>query len=170
MGSGKARAKRKLGGKWSARAAQLAVSYYKKSGGGYSGPKKASNSLSKWTKQKWRTRDGKKAKRKGGTARYLPDAAWKSMSKAEARATDRKKRAGSRKGKGGAKSRKAKAAGRGHDPNGNEETQAQEGPSLSGRGEKLSVKGWWPHRQGRKRYNAATGQAQGTCNRQGQAW
>ena len=107
----KARAKRKMGGKWSARAAQLAVSYYKKSGGGYSGPKKASNSLSKWTKQKWRTRDGKKAKRKGGTARYLPDAAWKSMSKAEARATDRKKRAGSRKGKGVVpNTRKAKKA------------------------------------------------------------
>ena len=102
-----------MGGKWSARAAQLAVSYYKKSGGGYSGPKKADNSLSKWTKQKWRTRDGKKAKRKGGTARYLPDAAWKSMSKAEARATDRKKRAGSRKGKGAVpNTRKAKAAGR----------------------------------------------------------
>ena len=109
----KARAKRKLGGKWSARAAQLAVSYYKKSGGGYSGPKKASNSLSKWTKQKWRTRDGKKAKRKGGTARYLPDAAWKSMSKAEAKATDAKKRAGSRKGKGVvANTRKAKKAGK----------------------------------------------------------
>ena len=100
----KARAKRKMGGKWSARAAQLAVSYYKKSGGSYSGPKKASNSLSKWTKQKWRTRDGKKAARtdsKGRkvTARYLPDAAWKSMSKSEAKATDAKKRKASRKGK-----------------------------------------------------------------------
>ena len=58
-------------GKWSARAAQWATSEYKKAGGGYSGAKKASNSLSKWTKQKWRTRDGKPAKRKGGTARYL---------------------------------------------------------------------------------------------------
>lgn len=111
--SAKARAKRKMGGKWSARAAQLAVSYYKKSGGGYSGPKKDSNSLSKWTKQKWRTRDGKKAKRKGGTARYLPDTAWKSMSKGEAKATDAKKRAGSRKGKGVvANTRKAKKAGK----------------------------------------------------------
>ena len=107
----KARAKRKMGGKWSARAAQLAVNYYKKSGGGYSGPKKASNSLSKWTKQKWRTRDGKPAKRKGGTARYLPDAAWKSLSKSEAKATDAKKRKASRKGKGVVpNTRKAKTA------------------------------------------------------------
>ena len=109
----KARAKRKMGGKWSARAAQLAVSYYKKSGGSYSGPKKASNSLSKWTEQKWRTRDGKKAKRKGGTARYLPDSAWRSLSKSEAKATDQKKRKASRKGKGVVpNTKKAKAAGR----------------------------------------------------------
>lgn len=109
----KARAKRKMGGKWSARAAQLAVAYYKKSGGGYSGPKKASNKLTKWTNEKWRTRDGKKAKRKGGTARYLPDAAWKSMTKGEAKATDDKKRKASRKGKGVvANTRKAKSAGK----------------------------------------------------------
>ena len=100
----KARAKRKMGGKWSARAAQLAVNYYKKSGGGYSGPKRADNKLTKWGREKWRTRDGKKAARtdsKGRkvTARYLPDAAWKSMSKSQAKATDAKKRAGSRKGK-----------------------------------------------------------------------
>ena len=109
----KARAKRKLGGKWSARAAQLATQYYKKSGGGYSGAKRSDNKLSKWGREKWRTRDGKKAKRKGGTARYLPDKAWKSMSKSEAKATDAKKRAGSRKGKGVVpNTRKAKAAGR----------------------------------------------------------
>ena len=100
----KAKAKAKLGGKWSARAAQLAVGYYKKSGGTYSGPKKASNSLSKWGREKWRTKDGKKAARadkKGRkvTARYLPDSAWKSMSKSEAKATDQKKRKASSKGK-----------------------------------------------------------------------
>jgi len=107
-----AAAKRKFG-KWSARAAQWATSEYKKAGGGYRGAKKSSNSLSKWTKQKWRTRDGKKAKRKGGTARYLPDAAWKSLSKSEAKATDAKKRRASRKGKGVApNTRKAKAAGK----------------------------------------------------------
>ena len=105
-----AAAKRKFG-KWSARAAQWATAEYKKAGGSYKGPKKASNSLSKWTRQKWRTRDGKPAKRKGGTARYLPDKAWKSLSKSEARATDAKKRAGSRKGKGTVpNTRKAKKA------------------------------------------------------------
>jgi hypothetical protein len=36
----KARAKAKMGGKHSARAMQLAVKYYKGSGGTYSGPKK----------------------------------------------------------------------------------------------------------------------------------
>lgn len=103
-------------GKWSARAAQWATSEYKKAGGGYRGAKKASNSLSKWTRQKWRTRDGKPAERtdsKGRkvTARYLPDAAWKKLSKSEARATDAKKRAASRKGKGVvANTRKAKRA------------------------------------------------------------
>ena len=100
-------------GKWSARAAQWATAEYKKAGGSYRGPKKASNSLSKWTKQRWRTRDGKPAKRKGGTARYLPDKAWRSMSKSEAKATDAKKRAGSRKGKGTVpNTKKAKAAGK----------------------------------------------------------
>lgn len=112
-----AAAKRKFG-KWSARAAQWATSEYKKAGGGYRGAKKSSNSLSKWTKQKWRTRDGKKAARtdsKGRkvTARYLPDAAWRSMSKSEARATDAKKRKASRKGKGVVpNTRKAKKAGK----------------------------------------------------------
>ncbi len=109
----KARAKAKLGGKWSARAAQLAVGYYKQSGGGYSGPKKAGNKLTMWTNEKGGTRDGKKAGRKGGTSRYLPDSAWKSMSKGEAKATDAKKRAASRKGKGVvANTRKAKKAGK----------------------------------------------------------
>lgn len=112
-----AAAKRKFGG-WSARAAQWATAEYKKSGGGYRGAKKASNSLSKWTAQRWRTRDSKKAARtdrKGRkvTARYLPDAAWRSMSKSEARATDQKKKAASRKGKQFVpNTKKAKAAGR----------------------------------------------------------
>lgn len=100
-------------GKWSARAAQWATAEYKKAGGGYRGAKSSSNSLSKWTKQKWRTRDGKPAQRKGGTSRYLPDKAWKSLSKSEAKATDAKKRAGSRKGRGTVpNTRKAKKAGK----------------------------------------------------------
>jgi len=67
--------------------------------------KKSQKSLENWTGQKWRTRDGKPAKRKTKsgktvTARYLPDAAWKKLTPAQQKATDAKKRAGSRKGKG----------------------------------------------------------------------
>ena len=83
-------------GQWSARKAQIATARYKKSGGGYSGAKKKSNSLSKWSKQKWRTSDGKKS---GGKKRYLPDAAWKALSPAEKKATNRAKAAGNKKGK-----------------------------------------------------------------------
>jgi hypothetical protein len=83
-------------GQWSARKAQLATKRYKKSGGGYSGAKKSSNSLSKWSKQKWRTSDGSKSE---GKKRYLPDAAWKALSPAEKRATNRAKAAGNKKGK-----------------------------------------------------------------------
>ena len=112
-----AAAKRKFGG-WSARAAQWATAQYKKSGGGYRGAKSSSNSLSKWTRQEWKTRDGKPAKRKNRkgetvTARYLPKKAWSKLSKSEARATDKKKRAGSKKGKTNVpNTRKAKRAGK----------------------------------------------------------
>ena len=83
-------------GQWSARKAQIAVARYKKSGGGYKGAKKSSNSLSKWSKQKWRTSSGKKSK---GKKRYLPDAAWKALSPAEKKATNKAKAAGNKKGK-----------------------------------------------------------------------
>ena len=83
-------------GQWSARKAQIAVARYKKAGGGYKGAKKSSNKLSKWTKQKWRTSDGKPSR---GKKRYLPDAAWKSLTPAEKRATNRAKSRGNKKGK-----------------------------------------------------------------------
>jgi len=83
-------------GQWSARKAQLAVSRYKKSGGGYKGAKSSSNSLAKWSKQKWRTSDGSPSK---GKKRYLPDAAWKSLSSAEIAATNRAKAKGNKAGK-----------------------------------------------------------------------
>jgi hypothetical protein len=82
-------------GQWSARKAQIATARYKKSGGGYQGAKKASNSLSKWSKQKWRTSDGSKSE---GKKRYLPSAAWKALSPAEKKATNRAKAAGNKKG------------------------------------------------------------------------
>tara|TARA_R100001129_G_scaffold149913_1_gene111896 strand:- start:1174 stop:1410 length:237 start_codon:yes stop_codon:yes gene_type:complete len=57
---------------------------------------KSQKSLSKWTKQKWRTSDGKPSK---GKKRYLPDAAWKSLTIAERRATNKAKATGNKKGK-----------------------------------------------------------------------
>ena len=57
---------------------------------------KSQESLSKWTKQKWRTSDGKKSK---GKKTYLPDAAWKALSPAEKRATNAAKAKGNKKGK-----------------------------------------------------------------------
>ena len=92
----KAAAKGGRAGQWSARKAQLAVQRYKQSGGGYSGAKKATNSLSKWTKQKWRTSDGSKSE---GKKRYLPDAAWKALSSSEKAATNRAKATGNKQGK-----------------------------------------------------------------------
>ena len=57
-------AKARMGGKHSARAMQLATQLYKKRGGGYSGkkPTAKSNSLKKWTKQKWKWSGGSKDK------------------------------------------------------------------------------------------------------------
>lgn len=98
-----AAAKQKFNG-WSARASQWAVREYKESGGGYKGKKSSDNSMAKWTRQKWRTRDGANAERVDSegrkvVARYLPDAKWKTLTAGEAAATDAKKRAASREGK-----------------------------------------------------------------------
>ena len=84
-------------GQWTARKAQLLAQEYKKAGGGYTGSKtKKQRSLSKWGKQNWRTSDGSKSE---GKKRYLPDKAWKNMTAAEKRATNRAKAVGNRKGK-----------------------------------------------------------------------
>ena len=93
----KAKAKAKMGGKHSARAMQLAVKYYKDSGGTYSGKKKSTNKLSKWTKQKWTTKSGKPSSKTG--ERYLPEKAIKSLSAKEYAATTKAKREGTKKGK-----------------------------------------------------------------------
>ena len=93
----KARAKRKMGGKHSARAMQLATKYYKDAGGTYSGKKKPSNKLSKWSKQKWGTKSGKPSSKTG--ERYLPEKAIKALSSKEYAATTRAKRKGTAAGK-----------------------------------------------------------------------
>ncbi len=84
-------------GQWSARKAQIAVARYKKAGGGYKGSKSSSNSLSKWTKQKWRTKSGKPSSETG--ERYLPEKAIKSLSSSEYASTTRAKRIGKAMGK-----------------------------------------------------------------------
>jgi len=58
--------------------------------------KKPQQSLKDWTSQKWTTSSGKPSK---GKLRYLPEAAWKSLSPSEKDATNRAKREGTKKGK-----------------------------------------------------------------------
>jgi hypothetical protein len=88
-------------GQWSARKAQLATQKYKSSGGGYKGPKKADNSLSRWSKEDWGTRSGKPSTQ-GSEAtgeRYLPRRAREKLTASEYAATTRAKREGMRQGK-----------------------------------------------------------------------
>lgn len=59
--------------------------------------KKSQKSLRDWTKQKWRTKSGKKSSETG--ERYLPSAAIKALSPAEYAATTRAKRKGKKAGK-----------------------------------------------------------------------
>ena len=99
----KARAKAKMGGKHSARAMQLAVKYYKDSGGTYSGkkPSSKSNKLKKWGKEDWGTKSGKNST-EGPDAtgeRYLPKKKRDAMSDKEYARTTAKKRADTARGK-----------------------------------------------------------------------
>ena len=63
--------------------------------------KKSQKSLKNWTKQKWRTKSGKKSSETG--ERYLPEKAIKSLTAAEYAAGTRRKRKASAKGKQRAK-------------------------------------------------------------------
>ncbi len=83
-----------LPGEWSARKAQLAVNKYRSKGGGYVGKKSPNNSLTKWSRQKWRTKSGHPSI-VGPSAtgeRYLPEKAIRRLSSREYAATTRKKR------------------------------------------------------------------------------
>ena len=96
----KAKAKAKMGGKHSARAMQLAVKYYKDMGGRYGGAKSSSNKLSKWTKQDWGyVNKGDEKKPKSQKGRYLPKSVRTSLTDAQKRATNRKKKEATKKGK-----------------------------------------------------------------------
>ena len=70
--------------------------------------KKSQQSLKKWTKQKWRTKSGKKSSETG--ERYLPEAAIKSLSSAEYAAGTKNKRKATASGKQRAKYTKAERA------------------------------------------------------------
>ncbi len=88
-------------GEWSARKAQLVAAEYKKEGGGYRGGRSGTQkSLTSWTREAWQTQEGEARARHGAvTSRYLPKQAWEQLTPAQKRATERKKRAGSRRGK-----------------------------------------------------------------------
>lgn len=88
-------------GQWSARKAQLLTHEYEKAGGGYRSDQKTETQqhLEQWTDEQWQTSDGKPAEREGGTTRYLPKKAWDQLSPAEKKATNAKKKAGSKAGK-----------------------------------------------------------------------
>lgn len=89
-------------GQWSARKAQLASQQYKKSGGGYRGPKtEAQKSLSKWTKEDWGTKSGKPSTQgpKATGERYLPKKARQALTSSEYAATTKAKREGMKQGK-----------------------------------------------------------------------
>ena len=94
----KSEAKAKMGGKHSARAMQLAGKIYKDKGGDYTGSKtKAQKDLSKWTKEDWGTKSGKKSSETG--ERYLPAKAIKALTPSEYAATTKAKREGTKSGK-----------------------------------------------------------------------
>ena len=59
--------------------------------------KNSQRRLKAWTKQKWRTKSGKKSSETG--ERYLPEKAIKSLSSKEYAATSKKKREDTAKGK-----------------------------------------------------------------------
>jgi hypothetical protein len=93
----KAEAKRKMGGKHSARAMQLAGKIYREKGGGYTGEKtKEQKSMTKWTKEDWGTKSGKNSTigDKPTGERYLPRKAREALSSKEYAATTRAKREG----------------------------------------------------------------------------
>jgi len=88
-------------GQWSARKSQLLVKEYENQGGGYQGPRdERQQSLRRWGREKWQTREGgTRARQDGETKRYLPKRAWEQLPEEERRATDTKKRKASRSGR-----------------------------------------------------------------------
>jgi len=84
-------------GQWSARKAQLAVSEYKKAGGGYEGGKSEANHLRQWTEEEWGTKSGHDSAETG--ERYLPKKARDSLTDEEYARTSTAKRRDTAKGR-----------------------------------------------------------------------
>lgn len=92
----KREAVRRLGGRHSARAMQLAGRLYREAGGGYRGPRTAAQrSMARWTEERWTTATGEKACRQTPRGvrcdRYLPAKAWEELSPREIASTRRVK-------------------------------------------------------------------------------
>jgi hypothetical protein len=84
----KREAVRRLEGRHSARAMQLAGHLYREAGGRYTGPQTGAQcSLARWTRERWTTATGAKACRGSRCDRYLPADAWSLLSPAEIAAT-----------------------------------------------------------------------------------
>jgi hypothetical protein len=77
-------------GTWNARKAQLAVAIYKRRGGKYKSRKSRKNSLSQWTEEDWGYID----ERPGN--RYLPRKVRESLTPAEKRTENRRKKSATR--------------------------------------------------------------------------
>jgi hypothetical protein len=93
----KKQAIKKLGGRFSARAMQLAGKIYRDAGGRYCGKRtKSQRSMEKWTREDWRTVTGEKAchKTKSGSIRcdrYLPAEAWSKLTPRQVAETRKRK-------------------------------------------------------------------------------
>jgi hypothetical protein len=89
----KLEAKRRMGGKHSARAMQLAVQMYKRAGGGYrtARPRRAaSNALMRWTEEQWGYAG------RPGQSRYLPLRVRQQLAPSERRRTNAAKKKSAR--------------------------------------------------------------------------
>ena len=94
----KTEALKRMGGKFSARAMQLAGRLYREAGGGYIGRKtQAQKDLTKWTGEDWRTKSGLPSKITG--ERYLPSKVIEKLTDKEYKETTRAKIKGTKEGK-----------------------------------------------------------------------
>lgn len=93
----KKQAIKRLGGRFSARAMQLAGKLYREAGGRYCGKKTAAQrSMGKWTREDWRTVTGERACRETPSGqircdRYLPAKAWQKLTPRQVAETRRRK-------------------------------------------------------------------------------